>query len=114
MGPLFVYGTLMAGEANAAELGGARFLGRARTTASYTLYDLGPYPGLVAGGSTAVDGELYDVPEERVPALDAFEEHPDVYRRAPIALADGRAAVAYLLVRRPAAPSILGGDWRRR
>jgi gamma-glutamylaminecyclotransferase len=122
MGPLFVYGTLMAGEANAAELGGATFLGAARTAARYTLYDLGPFPGLVAEGSTAIAGELYDLPPDRLPALDAFEEHPEVYRRAPIALADGRAAVAYLLVSPPASPSspfpvaraIAGGDWRQR
>jgi gamma-glutamylaminecyclotransferase len=114
--PLFVYGTLMAGQANAAELAGATFLGAARTAAGYTLYDLGPYPGLCAGGATAVSGELYQLSPGQLDRLDEFEEHPTVYRRTPISLDDGRAALAYLLVARPAASAlpITEGDWRRR
>jgi gamma-glutamylcyclotransferase (GGCT)/AIG2-like uncharacterized protein YtfP len=112
---LFVYGTLMAGEANAAELGEAAYLGPARTAPGYTLVDLGPYPGLVAGGATVVHGELYQVPSGQLGRLDLFEEHPTVYRRAPVVLAGGAAAVAYFLVRpAPAAPCIASGDWRRR
>jgi gamma-glutamylaminecyclotransferase len=114
--PLFVYGTLMAGQANAVELAGARFLGAARTAAAYTLYDLGPYPALCAGGATAVDGELYDLTPGQLDRLDAFEEHPTLYCRTPISLCDGRAAVAYLLAARPpaGAAAIAEGDWRRR
>jgi gamma-glutamylcyclotransferase (GGCT)/AIG2-like uncharacterized protein YtfP len=114
--PLFVYGTLMAGQINAAELTGATFLGAARTAAAYTLYDLGPYPGLCAGGATSVSGELYQLSPGQLDGLDEFEEHPTVYCRTSIALADGREALAYLLVARPpagAAP-ITEGDWRRR
>jgi gamma-glutamylaminecyclotransferase len=112
---LFVYGTLMSGESNATELGGAAFLGPARTAPAYSLLDLGDYPGLVAGGATAVAGELYQVTPPHLVLLDVFEEHPDLYRREPVLLADGRPAVAYLLVRPPpGAPPIAGGDWRRR
>jgi gamma-glutamylaminecyclotransferase len=113
--PLFVYGTLMSGQTNAAELGGAVFLGAARTAPAYTLIDLGDYPGLVPGGATAVSGELYQVAPDHLTLLDLFEEHPDLYRREAVALADGQRAVAYLLVRPPAgAPVISGGDWRQR
>jgi gamma-glutamylaminecyclotransferase len=105
----------MSGESNAAELGGAAFLGAARTAPSYTLVDLGDYPGLLSGGATAVAGELYQVAPPHLDRLDVFEEHPDVYRREAVSLADGRPALAYLLVHPPAgAPVIAGGDWRRR
>jgi gamma-glutamylaminecyclotransferase len=113
--PLFVYGTLMAGETHCVQMEGARLIGAAVTEAAYTLLDLGPYPGLVPGGSTAVAGELYQVAPAALRRLDAFEEHPEVYRRAPVRLAEGGRALAYLLVRPPAGARVIAaGDWRRR
>jgi gamma-glutamylcyclotransferase (GGCT)/AIG2-like uncharacterized protein YtfP len=113
--PLFVYGSLMSGETHAPELAGAEFLGVVRTAPSYTLISLGRYPGMLSGGQTAVSGELYDVAAPHLTALDVFEEHPDVYCRQDVTLADGRPAQAYLLVQPPStAPVIPGGDWRRR
>ena len=86
---IFVYGTLMTGERNHPQLRGLPCLGTARTQPAYTLYDLGPYPALAEGGETSVVGELYDVPPELIPSLDAFEGVPDLYQRVPIALMDG-------------------------
>jgi gamma-glutamylcyclotransferase (GGCT)/AIG2-like uncharacterized protein YtfP len=115
MPALFVYGTLMTGQPNAGHLAGAAYLGPARTAAAYTLLDLGPHPGLVTGGATVVAGELYEVLPDHLHRLDVFEEHPDVYRRTAVTLADGRAVLAYLLVRPPQAPRPIGcGDWRLR
>ncbi len=114
--PLFVYGTLMRGEASHALLAGAPFLGDATTAARFTLVDLGAYPALVEGGSSAVQGELYASSAELLAVLDAFEEHPRVYRRAAIELAGGGAAEAYVLPAQLARgrPAIAGGDWRGR
>jgi gamma-glutamylaminecyclotransferase len=110
---LFVYGSLMRGEAHAGELGPAVFLGPARTAPEYTLVNLGRYPALLPGGATAVAGELYELPH--LAGLDEFEEHPRVYRRGEVLLADGSAAHAYFLVGVPgAAPIIESGDWRSR
>jgi gamma-glutamylaminecyclotransferase len=111
---VFVYGSLLRGEANAHLLDGVDFLGPASTPAAYRLLDLGPYPGLVAGGSTAVLGEVYRVPANRMGALDELEDHPRVYIRMPIALDDGRAVVTYLLNAPFAAgkPEVASGDWR--
>jgi gamma-glutamylcyclotransferase (GGCT)/AIG2-like uncharacterized protein YtfP len=111
---VFVYGSLLRGEAHHGRLAGATFLGDARTEAAFELYDLGEYPALVEGGSIAVVGELYAVPPRVLLELDAFEEHPHVYRRAAIRLEHGERAHAYLF---PAAlvaarPPIPGGDWR--
>jgi gamma-glutamylcyclotransferase (GGCT)/AIG2-like uncharacterized protein YtfP len=112
---LFVYGSLMRGESNYAMLSGATFVSPACSVGSYTLVDRGFSPGLLAGGDTVVSGELYQVTRQQIERLDVFEEHPHVYRRAPISLIDGRTAHAYFLAQ-PAdgASVIVSGDWRRR
>jgi gamma-glutamylaminecyclotransferase len=112
---LFVYGTLMRGEANAPFLDGCVFLGPTLTASSYTLLDLGECPAMRPGGSTAVAGELYEVDAETVADLDALEGEPYQYHRATVRLADGREAQSFLLpVAVPEAPPIPSGDWRRR
>jgi gamma-glutamylcyclotransferase (GGCT)/AIG2-like uncharacterized protein YtfP len=111
---LFVYGSLMRGEANAHHLGAARYLGPACTKPIYTLLDLGPFPALLEGGASAVRGEIYELDAAALRAIDVFEEHPHVYRRALVHLAGGVRAQAYFLVRRPAAARVIAdGDWRR-
>jgi gamma-glutamylcyclotransferase (GGCT)/AIG2-like uncharacterized protein YtfP len=112
---VFVYGSLMRGEAHHERLAGARFLGAARTPPAYTLVSLGEYPALVAGGGTCVEGELYAVDADTLAALDRFEEHPDLYRRTAIALESGARAWAYLLAApRGGEPPIASGRWRER
>jgi gamma-glutamylcyclotransferase (GGCT)/AIG2-like uncharacterized protein YtfP len=111
-----VYGTLLSGEPSHALLDGALSLGPVKTVPSFELIDLGPHPALVAGGSTAVTGELYDVPVAMLAALDVHEEVPVFFNRAVIALDDGRTAETYLLE----ADQVRGrrrigsGDWRAR
>jgi gamma-glutamylcyclotransferase (GGCT)/AIG2-like uncharacterized protein YtfP len=112
---LFVYGTLRRGEPNHQELGGARFIARVRTAPVYELVDLGHFPALVEGGTTAVQGELYEVDEHWVDRLDAFEEAPELYDRKHVRL-EGDTVLAYVMRRDVAgpAPRIPSGDWRRR
>ena len=111
---LFVYGTLCRGEPNHRVLGKARFVAHVRTAPFYDLVDLGHFPALLEGGSTAVHGELYEVDESWVGHVDAFEDVPVLYDRKPVRL-EGRAAIGYVM--RPevagAAPRIASGDWRR-
>ena len=111
---VFVYGSLLRGESNHRLLRTARFLGPARTTPGYRLVDLGPYPGLLTGGHSAVQGEVYAVPPETMPALDRLEDHPEVYVRTKIRLDDGREVLTYLLREHLAEgkPEVAGGDWR--
>jgi gamma-glutamylcyclotransferase (GGCT)/AIG2-like uncharacterized protein YtfP len=112
---LFVYGTLRRGESNHAELASARFVGTARTAPLYDLVDLGAYPGLVEGGSTAVHGELHEVEDRELPRLDAFEEVPTLYERKRVQLSDS-SVTAYVMPRAVAgtAPRIASGDWCQR
>ncbi len=111
---IFAYGSLMSGERNHRLLVGARLVGEARTGPAYSLFDLGAFPGLVAGGTHAVVGEVYDVDGDALAALDRLEGHPTLYRRTAIVLEDGRSVETYLLTRaqvegRSIVPS---GSWR--
>jgi gamma-glutamylcyclotransferase (GGCT)/AIG2-like uncharacterized protein YtfP len=112
MALLFVYGSLMRGEANHGRMGGAPLLQVARTAPEFTLVDLGPYPAMLADGTQAVTGELYEVDLTMLAGLDRFEAP---YGRTTIRLEGGREAEAYVLPRgERQGPTIVSGDWRRR
>jgi gamma-glutamylcyclotransferase (GGCT)/AIG2-like uncharacterized protein YtfP len=114
MNRTFVYGTLLSGEPNHAQLGGARLLGPARTESRYMLVSLGPYPALLEGGTTSVVGEVYEVDDDLLAALDRFEGRPHLYQRTLVQLVGGESAHGYVLARaaQPRYPVIKGGDWR--
>lgn len=113
---VFVYGTLMEGQLNHRHLEGARPEAEARTAANFTLYDTGPWPAMVRGGTTAVTGELYEICERQIDTLDAFEGHPALFCRESIELVDGRQAEAWIYVGKlsPAWIVMGSGDWRKR
>jgi gamma-glutamylcyclotransferase (GGCT)/AIG2-like uncharacterized protein YtfP len=87
---LFVYGSLKREGRHHDELeaAGATFLGEAETWPGYRLVALNEtddYLALVHAGLNApnvVSGELFELPESRLPALDAFEG--DAYTRAAL------------------------------
>ncbi len=89
---LFVYGSLKRGRRHHAELGGARFVGVARTLPEYRLLDLGEYPAL-SSGCRSIAGELFEVTEALLVELDRFEG--DDYERGAVRLEDGSTALAY-------------------
>jgi len=110
---LFVYGTLLSGEGNQGHLRGARRLGVRRTEPRYTLVSLGAYPALLEGGATSVTGEVYEVDDGVLAAVDRLEGHPHLYRRTRIQLLGGEQVDGYVLVKaRREAPVIASGDWR--
>lgn len=113
---LFVYGSLLRGEENHGALLGARFVAEARTVPRYSLVSLGPYPALVPGGSTAVVGEVYEVTEELLCALDEFEGVPEHYLRVDVEIEGGEPAFAYVLAPQQEGdfPIVASGDWRAR
>jgi gamma-glutamylcyclotransferase (GGCT)/AIG2-like uncharacterized protein YtfP len=109
---LFAYGTLRRGEQAHGLLAGARLLAKARTAPCFTLFDMGGYPALVQGGSTAVLGEIYEIDPALLEALDRYEEAPEVFQRTTIEVA-GSQVLAYLLPAERAAgnPLLPDGDW---
>ncbi|HKO98470.1 MAG TPA: gamma-glutamylcyclotransferase family protein [Pyrinomonadaceae bacterium] len=79
---VFVYGTLRreASRPMLLQFPGSRFVTDA--TVSGSLYDLGPYPGLVVNESNSlVKGEVYEVDEELLNELDQFEASSDYLRK---------------------------------
>ena len=116
---IFVYGTLRSGETNHCRLQGSRLLGHHRTEPGYTLVrlraSLGGYPALLEGGTTSVPGEVYDVEEGILPALDRFEGHPHFYQRKSIRLLGITDVEAYVLLPAHAerAEVIAGGEWQK-
>jgi gamma-glutamylaminecyclotransferase len=112
---VFVYGTLRQGEGNHRLLLSARFVGEAHTVPGFALYDLGAFPGLVREGAGTVTGELYDVDEATLAALDRLEGVPSFYRRERIELEGVGSTDAYTLTSRQVrgCDLIPGGDWKR-
>jgi len=111
---VFVYGTLLRGGRYHEVLAGARFEGEALTVAAFELVDLGPYPALVSTGRTHVAGELYQVDEATLQALDRLEAAPELYQRVAIELSDGSRALSYVMAAEKVAqaPRIASGSWR--
>jgi gamma-glutamylcyclotransferase (GGCT)/AIG2-like uncharacterized protein YtfP len=83
---LFVYGSLKRRGQHHAELAGSRFLAEAETEPGHVLTALGSYLALECAGESQgrVKGELFEVAEALLPALDEFEG--EAYERRKVAL----------------------------
>lgn len=83
---IFCYGTLMKGHGNHRLLlkETTKALGKASTPSAFTMVHLGGFPGIIRGGETSIQGEVYEVDAETLARLDRLEGHPDFYRREPI------------------------------
>ena len=109
---LFFYGTLLPGLARpplAALVGRLVPLGPA--TVPGRLYDLGPYPGLVAdlANGLAVRGELWEVDADCLAELDEYEQAPGLFVREPVAVQGLAAAVEAFVYARPVPPAARSG-----
>ena len=89
-----VYGSLKRGFYNHHFLHKAVFEGQGQTAPVYTMVDLGDYPGVVAGGRTAIQVEVYRVSPWLLARLDRLEDVPRVYWRTSITL-PGRGQVFF-------------------
>lgn len=110
---VFVYGTLLAGEANHHWLRGAPCLGAWRTPACYRLFSLGAYPVLVPGGRHAVEGEMYRVDDAGLALLDRLEDYPVDYLRRQLRTPFGPAWVYYQKQPPQGGRLLPHGNWRR-
>ena len=113
---LFVYGTLRKGGVNHLpdNFPGSIFVGAG--TVKGGLYDLGDYPGLLLDGSEgSVAGEVYEIEEATLAALDEFESAAEYHRLETSAFVDGRTLNCWVYGPDPGrcqeAPRIDSGDW---
>lgn len=113
---LFVYGSLLPGEADHELLAAAEHLGSATTQPAFYLVELTGFPALVSGGTTSVSGEVYRIDVGTLRRIDVRKEHPILFQRESIELSDGRFVAAYLM----SLSQVRGrrrlkvGDWRKR
>jgi allophanate hydrolase len=91
-----IYGTFMRGQPGHANLDGGRFLDAVETAPRYRLWEVdGRWPALIEDeDGVAIAAELYDVDEPHLGRLAELE--PPGWKRAPVELADGRGAEAFL------------------
>lgn len=69
---IFVYGTLMKGQPANHLLNDAGYIGKFRL-ADYAMYNLGAYPGIKEHKGESVIGELYEINDEILRAMDSYE-----------------------------------------
>ncbi len=117
MSLLFVYGTLKRGGSNHQYLTGQKFMGVARTTPGFRLFDLGGFPGLVPvpEDKTGVVGEVWDVDANALAGMDKLEGLDEgMYRREPAKLqapfADPKIET-YIYARSTANKPDIGSIW---
>ena len=92
---VFVYGTLRRGGSNNFRMDGCKWLGPAGVNAH--LYEVDWYPGLVLDEDAAeVVGDLYEVPNEKMPELDKFEGSEYRRVRAMVQTAEDTAMSAWI------------------
>ena len=110
---VFVYGTLRQGEPFHHLLGEARLIATTRTAPHFSLVNLGEYPGMIDGGTSAVVGEVFEVGRSLIPILDRYEGYPELYDRRTIILSNGVSAQTYILhPTHQDYPVIQSNDWK--
>ena len=120
---VFVYGTLLRGEANHRRLHHARVRAAKAFVAGALLYDTGRgYPAMtMASGGPAVYGEVYEVDAATLRSLDELEDYygPDdprnEYERISVEAETGEGMVrawTYVFREPPRGERIESGDWR--
>lgn len=110
---VMVYGSLKAGRGNHYLLEGSKYLGPAKTSPIFTMVSYGSFPAVLADGDTAITGEIYEVDDNTLRALDRLEGHPDWYRRCEVVT---DVAKAWMYIMNPEkvharAPIVETGVW---
>lgn len=86
---VFVYGTLMRGQANhKSYLLESEYIGDGEIS-GYALYDVGCFPGIVVETDDKVKGEVYFVDEETLNKLDLLEGEGSLYHRRLVEIRTG-------------------------
>lgn len=115
---VFVYGSLLHGMQNHRLLKtiAAEFYGETSLPAQYHMLDAakGSWPGIIKGGNTEIEGELYYVDDAGLARLDILEDTPNLFTRSRVRTQSGDLAWVYTLNRQHArgCPVVESGSWR--
>lgn len=111
--PLFVYGTLRDQHPNSARFGlsGSCTVYNNVTLTGFDLFNLGWFPGIKPGDGTVL-GDVFFVPENLWPRLDAYEGVPSLYTRQTVSIEPlGDVQVYVYNGNPPVGSQIADGDW---
>jgi gamma-glutamylcyclotransferase (GGCT)/AIG2-like uncharacterized protein YtfP len=109
---VFVYGTLREGGVNHYLLKEAKYLGHCSTRPFFKMFHLGTYPGVIKGGFSAIEGEVYAVDTRLMKELDKLEGYPKAYTRAFIDTPWGKAWIYLYRGNLSGRALIPSGIWR--
>lgn len=108
---LLAYGTLRAGHANSARFGLDKCSVQKNVQLpGYQLFNLGWFPG-IRPGDGVVTGDLFDITNDMLPALDAYEGAPRLYTRETVKVGDVEAFVYVYHQPIDQSQLIATGDW---
>ena len=111
---VMVYGTLKKGHGNHRLLERSTLLGTTETGPKYTMLHLGGFPGILRGGETPIQGEVYEVNEDTLlGSLDRLEGYPSFYDREITTTKFGDAWIYFLANDKhyEGCPVVKGGEW---
>lgn len=111
---VFVYGSLRRGQMYHRLVAQVRELGTHITEPIFTMLDLGPYPGVLTGGDTAIVGEVLALDKQTLLRIDALEDCPHSYQRISIDTRFGSAWMYIYAQARGNEPIVVSGDWLHR
>jgi allophanate hydrolase len=96
MPPFLIYGTFMRGQPGHANLDRAEYLGDVETAPRYRLWEIDArWPALIEDeDGVAIAAQLWEIAPPHLARLAEIE--PAGWNRAPVELADGRLAEAFL------------------
>ncbi len=84
------------------------------TEPAFTMLDLGPYPGVIAAGSTPITGEVYRVAPALLRRIDQLENYPHTYHRILLNTPFGTAWCYLYRQARGDETRVASGDWLTR
>jgi gamma-glutamylcyclotransferase (GGCT)/AIG2-like uncharacterized protein YtfP len=113
---LFVYGTLRRGGVNEITISHARAVFVGAASVRGRLHDMGGYPAVIlddaAGG---IAGEVFEIDDAILAALDRFEAADDYHREQIEVLLNGTASRSWIYRPEPelcaGKPTVETGDW---
>jgi len=111
---IFVYGTLMRGERAHYLLSDARYLGKFFLY-DYAIYNLGSFPGIINSRGDRVLGEVYEITESMLPAMDYYEGEGSLYLRKNVNVCNDTESVsafAYIYNRRIEGEKKMNESWK--
>ena len=110
--PVFVYGTLMAGEKASHMLDSYEYCGD-YCLKDYAMYNVSYYPGIKEQKGECVIGEVYLVDDACIAKMDEYEREGDLYLRKVVEVENegGKREASVYVYKRECTGDVVRGKW---